>query len=133
MRMPHPATLAALLASACAHGPTPAETLPKLAAALDAPVESSAQNGENSALVEQVSSEKFLHQMTRGEVAKALGREGEPCSRHPICGERGFYDEDWYYEVGSEGATYIRHRPALILGFSRFGKVERSFVLRAPN
>jgi hypothetical protein len=123
----------ATLVSACAHGPTAGETLPKLAAALDTPVQSPAQNSDNSALVEQVSSEKYLHQLTRGEVAKALGREGEPCSRHPICGERGFFDEDWYYEVGSEGSTYVRHRPALILGFSRFGKVERTFVLRAPE
>jgi hypothetical protein len=128
-----PCTLAALWLGACAHGPGAGETLPKLASALDAPVESTAQNSENGALVERVSSEKFLHQLTRGEVAKALGREGEPCSRHPICAKRGFYDEDWYYEVGSEGSTYVRHRPALILGFSRFGKVERTFVLRAPD
>jgi hypothetical protein len=126
-------TLACLLTSACAHGPSAGETLPQLAAALDAPVESPNQNSENSALVERVSDEKFLHQLTRGEVAKALGREGEPCSRHPICRERGFDDEDWYYEVGSEGSTYVRHRPALILGFSRFGKVERTFTLRAPD
>jgi hypothetical protein len=126
-------TLACALLTSCAHGPSAAETLPKLAAALDAPVESPAQNGANSALVEQVSNDKFLHQMTRGEVAQALGREGEPCSRHPICGERGFDGEDWYYEVGREGASYIRHRPALIVGFSRFGKVERTFVLRAPE
>ncbi|HEX5657510.1 MAG TPA: hypothetical protein VFX59_09965 [Polyangiales bacterium] len=130
--MTRTALLVALLAG-CAHGPGAGETLPKLAAALDAPVASTAQNRDNGALVERVSGEKYLHQLTRGEVAKALGREGEPCSRHPICGERGFFDEDWYYEVGSEGSTYVRHRPALILGFSRFGKVERSFVLRAPD
>ncbi|HEY6879233.1 MAG TPA: hypothetical protein VI299_14505 [Polyangiales bacterium] len=132
MRYLQTALFGALLCG-CAHGPTAAETLPKLAAALDAPVESPAQNSDNNALVMQVSDDKFLHGMTRGEVAKALGREGDPCSRHPMCGERGFDGEDWYYEVGSEGSSYVRHRPALILGFSRFGKVERSFVLRAPD
>jgi outer membrane protein assembly factor BamE (lipoprotein component of BamABCDE complex) len=119
--------------AACAHGPGASETLPRLAAALDSQVDSSAQNQDNGALVERVSNEKYLHGKTRGEVAQALGREGDPCSRHPLCSERGFDSEDWYYEVGTEGSSYVRHRPALILGFSRFGKVERSFVLRAPD
>lgn len=125
--------LSLALTMGCAHGPGPAETLPKLSGALDSPVESTAQNSENGALVERVSEEKMLHGMTRTEVAKALGREGDPCSRHPMCDKRGFDSEDWYYEIGSEGSSYVRHRPALILGFSRFGKVERSFVLRAPD
>ncbi|HEY6877603.1 MAG TPA: hypothetical protein VI299_06265, partial [Polyangiales bacterium] len=75
MRYLQSALFGALLCG-CAHGPTAAETLPKLAAALDAPVESPAQNSENSALITRVSDDKFLHGMTRGEVAKALGREG---------------------------------------------------------
>ena len=45
----------------------------------------------------------------------------------------GFESDDWYYEIGRESGNYVRHRPALILGFGRFGKVERTFVLRAPE
>ena len=60
--------------------------------------------------------------------------KGDLCSRHPLCSEQGFQDDDWYYDVGTQNpapnATYLRYRPALIVGFSRFGKVERTFVLR---
>ena len=128
--------LASLLALfplvACAHGASAAETLPKLRAAIDGQVSSPEQNAQNSALVTQVSDDKQLHGLTRIEVSDKLGA-GDPCSRHPICGERGFEGDDWYYEIGREGSEYVRHRPALIVGFSRFGKVERTFVLRAPD
>ncbi|HKO91679.1 MAG TPA: hypothetical protein VJU61_11025 [Polyangiaceae bacterium] len=118
--------LALLLA--CAHGPSAQETLPRLRTALDEPVSSAEQNKQNSDLVVQVSEDKHLEGLTRLEVEQKLGK-GDPCGRHPICGQRGFYEDDWYYEIGREGSTYLRHRPALILGFNRFGKVERTFVL----
>ncbi|MDB4973384.1 MAG: hypothetical protein JWN48_1725 [Myxococcaceae bacterium] len=119
-------------ACACAHGASAAETLPKLRAAMESEVSSPEQNAQNSALVQQVSEAKQLQGMSREEVEEKLG-QGDKCSRHPLCGERGFDSEDWYYEVGRAGASYVRHRPSLIVGFSRFGKVERTFVLRAPD
>lgn len=125
-------SLALLSIAGCAHGPGPEQTLPELQRAIAAPVESAAQNARNSALVTQVSDDKQLHGLSRGEVSDKLG-EGDVCSRHPICSERGFDGNDWYYEVGREGGSYVRHRPALVVGFSRFGKVERTFVLRAPD
>jgi hypothetical protein len=91
-------------------------------------VSSVEQNKQHSDLAVQVSEEKHLHGLTRLELEQKLGK-GALCSAHPICTERGFYPDDWYYEVGSEGARYVRHRPALIVGFNRFGKVERTFVL----
>jgi len=121
-----------LVLTACASGPSAAETLPKLRAALDREVSTPEQNAENSALARRVSEGKQLQGSSRTEVEEKLGR-GAPCSRHPICGERGFDSEDWYYEIGREGSEYVRHRPALIVGFNRFGKVERTFVLRAPD
>jgi hypothetical protein len=117
---------------ACAHGPGPAETLPSLRQAIAAEVSTPEQNEKNSALVEQVSQDKHLQGLSRAEVEDKLGR-GDLCSRHPICSERGFDGSDWYYEVGREGSAYVRHRPALVIGFNRFGKVERTFVLRAPD
>jgi hypothetical protein len=118
---------------ACAAGPSAQETLPKLKLAISSDVSSAAQNAENSALAEQVSQGKHLHGLTRVEVDERIGA-GEPCARHPICAERGFDAEDRYYEIGrAAGEGYVRYRPALILGFSRFGKVERTFLLRAQD
>lgn len=123
------APLALLGLGACAsHSASSQETLPRLKTALEAPVSSAEQNKQNSDLVVQVSEDKHLEGLTRLEVEEKLGK-GTPCANHPICRERGFFEDDWYYEVGKEGSAYLRHRPALILGFSRFGKVERTFVL----
>jgi hypothetical protein len=117
------------LSLACARGPTAAETLPKLRTAIDAEVASEAQNSENSALVDAVADRRHLEAMTRSELSDKLG-PGEPCRLHPVCEERGFLPEDRYFEVGHQGAVYLRYRPALIVGFNRFGKVDRTFVLR---
>lgn len=113
--------------AACATGRTSAETLPKLKAAMESPVSSAEQNLRNSELVSAVSREKHIHGLTRDELQSKLGR-GQPCSKHPLCAEKGFYDDDWFYEVGEPGDTYVRYRPMLLVGFSRFGKVERTFV-----
>lgn len=130
--MLHKRTVVALLSwscAACAHGPSAAETIPKLSAALDAEVRSESENAENSALVSEVSKSRHLEGMSRSELAQKLGA-GDPCSEHPICAERGFGPDDRYFEVGRESDVYLRHRPALIVGFSRFGKVNRTYVLR---
>ena len=117
--------------AACASTPKASETLPKLRAAIEREVNNDEENAENSALVELVNRERQLQGMTRGQLADWLG-PGEPCNRHPICGERGFDGSDRYYQVGRQGSAYLRVRPALIVGFNRFGKVDRTFVLR-PN
>jgi len=121
------------LLGACAKQPTAYETLPQLKQAIDEPVTSVEQNKQHSELAQLVSEEGHLEGLARSEVEAKIGK-GEPCSRHPLCAERGFEDDDWYYEVGTADAAadarYLRYRPALILGFSRFGKVERTFVMR---
>ncbi len=128
------ATALALSASAgCTKKPTAYETLPQLKSALDEPVTSPEQNKQHSDLARLVSEEGHLEGLSRTDVEAKLGK-GDPCARHPLCRERGFEDDDWYYEVGtlseSPDTPYLRYRPALILGFNRFGKVERTFVLR---
>jgi hypothetical protein len=121
--------LLALGLTACGPAaPTAQETIPRLKSAIDEPVSSAEQNKQHSELVVLVSEEKHLHGLTRLELEEKLGK-GDPCSAHPICDERGFYPDDWYYEIGTVGSSYVRHRPALIVGFNRFGKVERTFVL----
>jgi hypothetical protein len=121
-------TLLALAAAGCAKKPTAYETLPQLKQAIDTPVSSPEQNKQHSAIAETVSEEGHLEGLTRTEVSEKIG-PGDPCGRHPMCRERGFEDDDLYYEVGEQGENYVRYRPALIVGFSRFGKVERTFVL----
>jgi hypothetical protein len=118
-----------LCATACAKQPTAYETLPQLKQALVTPVSSDEQNKQHSALAELVSEQGHLEGLTRLQVEEKVGR-GDDCERHPLCGERGFEDDDWYFEVGEQGQSYVRYRPALIVGFNRFGTVERTFVLR---
>jgi hypothetical protein len=120
------------LGQACAKKPTAQETLPQLKAAIAAPVSSPEQNREHSELARLVSEEGYLEGLTRDEVAAKIG-PGDRCSRHPRCGEQGFESDDWYYEVGSADTgpqpIYVRYRPVLIVGFNRFGKVQRTYVL----
>jgi outer membrane protein assembly factor BamE (lipoprotein component of BamABCDE complex) len=123
--------VAAAMAFAISCGPPPPsaqDTLPRLKNALDEPVSTPEQNKANSDLVVQVSELKHIEGMSREDVEQKLGK-GSPCSEHPMCTERGFYEDDWYYEIGTQGSNYVRHRPALIVGFNRFGKVDRTFVL----
>jgi hypothetical protein len=118
------------LAAACApKGPAATETLPKLREALQQPVTSPAQNKANSDLVETISEEGHLLGLSRLEVEKQLGK-GDECSIHELCRKQGFEDTDWYYEVGEMGEGYVRLRPALIVGFDRFGKAVRTYNLR---
>jgi len=120
-----------LIGGLIACGPPPPsaqETLPRLKNALDEPVSTAEQNKQHSDLAVTISEQKHLHGLTRLELEQKVGK-GDMCGKHPICKERGFWDDDWYYEVGTEGSSYVRHRPALIVGFNRFGKVERTFVL----
>jgi hypothetical protein len=120
-----------LLAFLIGCGPPPPsaqETLPRLRSAIDEPVSSPELNKQHSDLAILVSDEKHVQGLTRLELEQKIGK-GALCSAHPICKERGFYPDDWYYEIGTVGSSYVRHRPALIVGFNRFGKVERTFVL----
>ncbi|MFT3924988.1 MAG: hypothetical protein QM778_20805 [Myxococcales bacterium] len=122
-----------VLLGACAKKPTAYETLPQLRQAIEEPVTSPEQNQRHSQLVQMVSEEGHLEGLSRTDVEAKIGK-GDVCSKHPLCSQQGFMDDDWYYEIGtaSEGpdASYLRYRPALILGFNRFGKVERTYVLR---
>lgn len=125
--MRHALPLLALL-GACATSPPSRETLPQLRQAIETQVASEEQNRKNSELVSFVNREKQLHGLTRAELEATLGR-GERCDRHPLCAKKGFFEDDWYYEIGRPGGGYMRYRPTLIVGFNRFGKVERTYVL----
>ncbi len=118
-----------LLVACAAKTPPANETLPRLRRAIEEPVANEQQNRDNSALVEQIAEAQQLDGMTRDEVAQALGK-GDKCSRHPICAQQGFEDEDWFYEVGTVGPAYMRARPVLIVGFDRFTRVVRTYNLR---
>jgi hypothetical protein len=119
-----------LLAAACGPKAAPAtETLPKLRNAIDGTVTTPEQNKANSDLVQQISDEGHLLGLTRVEVEERLGK-GDDCARHPLCGEQGFDPSDLYYEIGQPGEGYMRMRPALIVGFDRFGKSVRTYNLR---
>jgi hypothetical protein len=113
---------------ACAAKPTPYETLPQLKEAVNTEVASTDQSRQYSALAQLVSEEKHLHGLTRPELAAKVGA-GQKCLRLPLCRERGFEDDDLFYEVGMP-AESVPHVPILIVGFNRFGKVERTFVMR---
>ena len=118
------------LAAACApQGPAATETLPRLRDVLSQPVTSAEQNKANSELVEIIADEGHLLGLTRIEVEKKIGK-GDDCATHELCQKQGFDDTDWYYEVGTEGQGYMRLRPALIVGFDRFGKSTRVYNLR---
>lgn len=122
--------LPVLCGAACGPKAPPAsETLPKLRAAIEAPVASPEQNRQNSALVEQIADAGHLLGLSRAELEERVGK-GDDCAKHPSCADRGFEDTDWYYEVGKMGEGYVRARPALIVGFDRFGKVMRTYNLR---
>jgi len=119
-----------LVCAACASRTPPAtETLPRLRKAIAEPVLNEQQNRDNSALVEQIAEAQQLDGLTREQVAELIGK-GDRCSTHPLCGEKGFEGEDWFYEVGSAGPTYLKARPVLIVGFDRFGKVVRTYNMR---
>lgn len=107
------------------------QLFPQLRAAIDTPLDSQEKSAEHSRLVEDVLESGALSGMTRSEVEAAIGR-GDDCSRHPQCGEQEFEDDDWYYSVGRMGETPAPGvgTPVLIVGFDRFGKVERTWNLR---
>jgi outer membrane protein assembly factor BamE (lipoprotein component of BamABCDE complex) len=128
--MSRPIVCLLLCLAGCAHGSaSEGGELAKLRAAMTTPVSTPEQNTQNSALVEQVAEKDLLQGLTRDQVAEQIGR-GDACSRHPMCREQGFEDEDWYYEVGQMGDGYVRARPVLIVGFDRFGKSTRVYSLR---
>lgn len=123
--------LAAGLASACGGAPSvPPETLvANLGRAMDAPVASAEESAANSRLVEDTVDADALAGMRRFEVEEKLGR-GDPCSRHPRCGQLGFESDDLFYAVGGLGEGFGGPVPLLIVGFDREGRVVRVWNLR---
>jgi hypothetical protein len=114
----------------CGGGTTQARKLfPELKQAIRQPVQSPEDNAEHSRMVQKIAEEDALYGMTRSEVEEAIGR-GDPCSRHPKCAEAGFDGDDWYYTVGQMGSAKVMQRPILIVGFDRFGQVDRTWNLR---
>jgi hypothetical protein len=115
---------------ACGPKAAPATgTLPRLRSAIDGPVATVEQNKANSDLVQLIADEGHLLHLTRLEVEQRIG-QGDECANHPLCDEQGFDSSDWYYEIGQPGDGYMRMRPALIIGFDRFGKSVRTYNQR---
>lgn len=83
----------------------------------------------NSRSVQAAVDGDALMRLHRHEVEERLGR-GEPCSRHPRCGENGFSSDDWFYPVGAQAEGYAGAVPLLIVGFDREGVVTRVWNLR---
>ncbi len=101
----------------------------KLKAAIRSQVTTREQNLENSRAVERALDQGALKEMMRFEVKAALG-PGESCAAHPECEASGFQPDDWYYTVGSGDEEQVGKRPAVIVGFSRYDRVERTWNLR---
>jgi hypothetical protein len=118
---------ASAIASAGCAAAAPPDTLPRLREAISSPVSTPADNAEHSRLAELASRDKLLQGMTREQVEDTLGK-GEPCAQHELCGKKGFDPRDLIYEIGTAG-SYVRYRPALIVGFDDWGKVARTYVL----
>ncbi|MEM9192718.1 MAG: hypothetical protein AAGF12_26325 [Myxococcota bacterium] len=103
--------------------------LQELRQAIERPVSSPEESGENSRVVEASLEAEVLMEMTRLEVEEAIGR-GDPCSRHPRCAEQEFESDDWFYTVGQMGEGRTGALPILIVGFDRTGRVTRVWNLR---
>lgn len=99
--------------------------LSSLHAAMHEPVAEPEAARGNSDLVKDVVSSHVLDDMSRDQVADALGA-GDPCSRHPRCQEQGFDGDDWYYAVGESRGPSV---PVLIIGFDASGHVARTWYL----
>ncbi|MFW6049639.1 MAG: hypothetical protein ACODAU_00615 [Myxococcota bacterium] len=117
----------ALLSGACTHVGSESRDnlLSNLRGAMNRPVDTEERSRGHSRLVEDVVQSGVLQNMTRGEVAEAIGR-GDPCSRHPKCAELGFEGDDWFYQVGAMGGVQA---PILIVGFDHTGQVVRTWNL----
>jgi hypothetical protein len=74
----------------------------------------------------------MLDGMRRDEIRDALG-PGEPCARHPQCGEHGFGPSDSFYSIGSLGSGPAEQAPLLIVGFDHNGRVTRAWNLRTTT
>jgi hypothetical protein len=115
--------------SACGPSIPPAQTLQRLSAVMNEPVDDADESAQVSQQVQQTVESDALMDMTRLEVEEAIGR-GDPCSRHPRCMDNGFDGDDWFYDVGALGEGYPGPVPILIVGFDREGKVVRVWNLR---
>lgn len=120
-------SLLALAATGCATAhPSRANLLASLRAAMREPVDSADRSRGHSRTVHDVVESDVLQNMTREQVAGAIGA-GDPCSRHPRCGKLGFHANDWFYSVGTAGGHAI---PELIVGFDSSGHVVRTWYLK---
>ena len=131
MRILLPFALALPLLVACGGGPQvpPDQLLAELARARETPVSSGEESATHSRLVQDVVDADALQDLRRFEVEEKIGR-GEPCSRHPRCGQLGFQADDWFYPIGAMGEGYGGPVPLLIVGFDRHGAVDRVWTLR---
>ena len=85
-----------------------------------------------SRITDELTSAHALDRMSRLEVMHAIGR-GDDCVNHRDCGEHGFLDNDWHYTVGQVTADFPGTVPVLIVGFDRFGDVDRVWNLRTHS
>ncbi len=118
-----------ILVAAC--GPTvpPDQLLNSLRDVMESPVNNGDEAAHTSQVVQDAVDGDALHGLRRHEVEERIGR-GDPCSRHPRCGELGFDSDDWFYNVGALGEGFAGPVPVLIVGFDHHGTVVRAWNLR---
>lgn len=118
-----------LVLLACGPSIPPDQLLGSLRSAIAEPVDTPEQAAERSRVVQDAVDGDALHGLQRHEVEEKIGR-GDPCSRHPRCGELGFDADDWFYNVGALGEGFAGPVPVLIVGFDHHGTVVRAWNLR---
>ena len=106
--------------SACGPRADHTHTLEEVRAAMAQSSSSPGDRALNNDLAIRAVEEGAFENLRRDEVINAIGR-GTPCSVRPVCGERGFEDDDWIYDIGNDPAA-----PSIILGFDTSGRVSRS-------
>ncbi|MEY4575773.1 MAG: hypothetical protein RL701_476 [Pseudomonadota bacterium] len=91
------------------------------------PVPDKDKRDEQSHLLADSVAYADLERMDRGSVRTALG-EGKACTLS-VCAANGFYETDWYYELGILQNEKVKQLPLLLLGFDLHDRVTHVFTL----
>jgi hypothetical protein len=95
---------------------------------LSEPVATRDQRDQHSRALLEVADSGALNGLSQLELREAIGA-GSAC-RAEICGQNGFGESDWYYEVGVAESDEIKQLPVLIIGFDPRGRATRIWTLK---
>lgn len=109
---------------------TPVPSYAVLRQMTQTPVKTRAESEQRSRELEAALDDNAFVGMSRAEVAEKIG-QGDDCARHSECKRQGYFDQDWYYTMGSQGSNFAP--PVLIIGFDQFGRVERTWNMRTHD